>query len=151
MTAWPDDITDRAVSLWNEGKSGEDISRVIGKSREAVVGKLYRMGLTQADASERKARAGRKTSARAKAARGLEAPARPVEPQPLPNTFPRPWLTRQPYECGFPVGGFGADTLFCCAPVKPESRYCAAHHAIAYVKPEITANRLARSLRRHYA
>jgi hypothetical protein len=39
---------------------------------------------------------------------------------------PRPWLTRNPGECAFPVAGEGVATLACCNPCGGRT-YCAAH------------------------
>lgn len=53
---------------------------------------------------------------------------------PVPDTA-RPWITRRPLECAFPVGpGWGADTLSCCAPVEPGRGYCPDHHALSTVR-----------------
>lgn len=48
VTPWPQEATDLAVKLWGEGKSAREISCALGKrwSRNAVIGKLHRMGLT---------------------------------------------------------------------------------------------------------
>jgi GcrA cell cycle regulator len=45
---------------------------------------------------------------------------------PLPNTTPKPWMEREFGECTWPVGGEGADTLSCCAPIHKQS-WCKAH------------------------
>lgn len=39
---------------------------------------------------------------------------------------PRPWLTRDPDECAFPVEGDGAGVMSCCNPCGP-AEYCSAH------------------------
>ena len=43
--------------------------------------------------------------------------------------FPRPWLTRQPGECAFPVAGEDARTRSCCNPCGA-AIYCDAHRAL---------------------
>ncbi|MGA2953786.1 MAG: hypothetical protein ABSD80_16280 [Caulobacteraceae bacterium] len=43
---------------------------------------------------------------------------------------PRPWLTRQPGECAFPVDGRGQETRSCCNPCGLQT-YCRAHRRIA--------------------
>jgi hypothetical protein len=43
---------------------------------------------------------------------------------------PRPWLTRQPGECAFPVDGCGRETRSCCNPCGSET-YCKVHSRIA--------------------
>lgn len=49
---------------------------------------------------------------------------------------PRPWLTREPGECAFPVDGAGVDMRACCNPCAGD--YCAAH-AAAMRKPPSTS------------
>ncbi len=48
VTPWPQEAKDLAVKLWGEGKSAREISCALGKrwSRNAVLGQLHRMGLT---------------------------------------------------------------------------------------------------------
>lgn len=63
------------------------------------------------------------------------APPRPIPPTRQVNTGvePRPWTTRKPGECAFPVGGMGADTLSCCAPTGRTGdvwQYCPVHLAV---------------------
>jgi hypothetical protein len=43
---------------------------------------------------------------------------------------PRPWLTRLPGECAFPVDGRGRETRSCCNPCGPQT-YCDAHRRVA--------------------
>jgi hypothetical protein len=43
---------------------------------------------------------------------------------------PRPWLTREPGECAFPIDGDGRDTRSCCNPCGAQI-YCSAHRRIA--------------------
>jgi hypothetical protein len=45
---------------------------------------------------------------------------------PAVSPAPRPWLSRAPGECAFPVAGEGVSTLACCNPSGARS-YCAAH------------------------
>ena len=42
---------------------------------------------------------------------------------------PRPWLTRLPGECAFPVDGEEFRTRSCCNPCG-RAIYCAAHRAV---------------------
>ena len=42
---------------------------------------------------------------------------------------PRPWLTRRPGECAFPVDGAEAKTRSCCNPCG-QATYCDAHRTL---------------------
>ena len=52
----------------------------------------------------------------------------PITPANLARS-PRPWLTRRPGECAFPVDGKEARTRSCCNPCG-RATYCAAHRAV---------------------
>lgn len=63
------------------------------------------------------------------------------EPLPLPplreakiSSEPKVWTERKWNECTWVVGGSGADSLSCCAPIAKGS-WCAAHGAIGFVRP----------------
>jgi GcrA cell cycle regulator len=45
---------------------------------------------------------------------------------PLPGTTPLPYTERAFKQCSWPVGGEGAETLACCAPIAERS-WCKAH------------------------
>lgn len=68
----------------------------------------------------------------------------PIRPETL-STAPRPWLTRRPGECAFPVRGEGVDVQSCCNPCG-QSRYCLAHAAILRRTPRRTAGEFERAV-----
>lgn len=84
--------------------------------------------------------------------RGQDRPPR-VDPIPLRRAFlplegstPRPWETRLPIECCWPIG----EGLSCCEP-KADDRYCVAHIATSKpraVQKPATPNEMMRALRR---
>lgn len=45
MSIWTEDLTGRVADLWNAGRSMGQISALTGVSRNAIAGKLNRMGL----------------------------------------------------------------------------------------------------------
>lgn len=137
MSTWTDERTTALVKLVGDGLSAQQIAdRLGGVSRCAVIGKIHRAKDLQLK--------GKPSSAGGfhRGQRDIEAPVTPaedpvyVEPevflQPLPVTA-RPWLQRLDNECSFPVGGEGADTLFCCAPAD-RGGYCAGHFRVLYPK-----------------
>lgn len=151
---WTDARIAQLVRLWTEGASASGIAEALGDvSRSAVLGKLHRLRLLR---SRKPASAPRRYDGPvAVAAPGpqpaaVERPRAPTPPEPprspwreaafapLPETTPRPWLTRAFGECAFPVGEHAEGLLSCCATAKPRSAYCPAHHAIAF-RPLIPA------------
>lgn len=154
---WTDARIAQLTRLWTEGVSAAGIAETLGDvSRSAVLGKLYRLDLL---GSRKPASAPRRYEGppMARVGRGMglglrpappvrqqpaEPKAAPPEPPrspwretafaPLPGTTPQPWLSRAFGECAFPVGGEGGALVSCCAPVKPRSAYCPAHHGIVF-------------------
>jgi len=60
-------------------------------------------------------------------------------------TAPRPWLSRRPGECAFPVDGRGQSTRSCCNPRGGET-YCPAHHRVATVRASAPVEALLKEL-----
>ena len=44
--SWTDEQMAQLTTLWNEGKTGSEISEVMGISRNSVIGKAHRLGLS---------------------------------------------------------------------------------------------------------
>jgi GcrA cell cycle regulator len=146
---WTDARIALITRLWAEGVSASGIAEALGEvSRSAVLGKLHRLGLlgSRLAASAPRRYEGRTPAppVRTPAAQSPPAPrasAPPTPPSspwreavftPLAGSAPRVWLTREPGECAFPVGGEGEAIISCCAPTRAGSAYCAAHHAIVF-------------------
>jgi GcrA cell cycle regulator len=148
VTSWTPDRVERLKELWNEGKSTAQIATELGGiSGTAVANKLKRIYKAKAVTRIEIKREARRTLAGRFGGRALHlaavvqnsaariAPAdgyvaRSGAFEPLPGTTPRT-LTERPFNgCAWPVGGDGADTLFCCAKKSGQS-YCATHSKIA--------------------
>lgn len=142
---WTQEHMDLLKALWLEGLSCAKTAAKLNAtfktsySRNAIIGKVHRMGMS-----------GRHMpSAPARATAGLAfKPGKPKRnperrsfvafkpPEPLPAEIEpakdaRPWLERKFGECAAPVAGEGADTLSCCRP-SGAHRYCKAHREIFY-------------------
>lgn len=148
MTAnyWTDDLVEKLKELWAEGHSASQIARAMPSphpSRNAVIGKVHRLGL-----------AGRITSTRRTA--GLPPlPREQRPPRPKPPTaeeiaaMPEPEPARLDDEaggtslvtiqtvsdrtCRWPIGDpQDRDFHFCGRGPKPGSVYCEPHHNKAH-------------------
>lgn len=149
---WTPDRVDTLKRLWLDGLSYSQIARQLGgTSRNALIGKINRMGMsyraTPADPQHVFRTARPRPPRPPKAA--LKAPKAPAyivlgrlhegkPATPLPplreitlSVEPRHWLTRKFGECAWPVSGEGAATLSCCAP-SSGATYCAAHHRLSH-------------------
>lgn len=171
---WTDERAARAKELWIAGQSASQIARELGITRNAVIGKVHRLGLKR-DIPQRSYprvpssyRKGAAALAAAKAKTFVEkerrvirektivnplrlTPQPPAPPSPVIDvTQARDWRTRRFGECAFPVGGEGADTLSCCLPTKDGATYCKGHRAIMYA-PSKANERLKRGADRFAA
>ena len=141
---WTDERVGQLKSLWTEGLSASQIARVLGEgiTRNAVIGKVHRLGL-----------AGRATPSRVDRPRLPSAPRlyRPREPEP-------PVIEEEPLKledgsfvgvlaisdrmCRWPIGDPGAEEFhFCGRNPKQGSPYCEAHARKAYQPHQVRGER----------
>lgn len=172
---WSAERVEQAKSLWLAGNTAAHIAKVLGHgiSRNAVIGRMYRMGLkferpSDPQKAERKA-ARPKASPRprkrlliaGKNAVFSEPKARKpwvIVPEkawhPLPGSAPRPW-TERGFGCKWPIDIPGAaEQHACCEPKDPEQNYCQAHRQLGRSRANDTAakgNDYVRSLRKYAA
>lgn len=144
---WTVDRIALAQKLWTEGNSGAHIARQLGGvSRNAVLGKLWRLGqpprVARISLKGGRPKSGRSSHVtnnggyRTVRARlnspGLKPAAAPKAP--VDATFAKPWTERAFGQCAYPISGEGEATFSCCAPT--DARYCKAHARIIYVPPK---------------
>lgn len=132
---WPDAECDLLVKMWTEGKSAGQIARAIpGRTRNAVIGKVHRMGMARSEDTvreERRLRAAkppREPRIKLTVLRVIKTPPPPPSPPPVVSTLhARPWMSRASRECAWLLD----DGRSCCAAVTRGS-YCAGHAAQVY-------------------
>ena len=131
---WTEPQVRRLVSLWHDRLSAARIAGALGPqfSRNAVVGKLFRLGLRRTDEQRYEAQARGARDVRAR--RG--PPLFPAAPLPPPSPCAaNPRLVEitalESRACRWPYETAGA-TRFCGLPARPGRAYCPDHHAIAY-------------------
>lgn len=134
---WTDERVELLKQLWAEGLSASQIARQLGGvTRNAVIGKVHRLGL-----------AGRATPARAERPRlpSVRRVARPrpvavpqvpiIEKEPLVDEHGRKTtvLTINDRMCKWPIGDPSTQEFhFCGHPPKMGSPYCDAHSVKAF-------------------
>lgn len=158
--AWSEADDARLRELIAENLSYAAIAPLIGRNRNACIGRAHRLGIqvkgtrpitvkkVKADVAKAivKLFPPRPASQRLKPpAPKAPAPAQDNKPVPLyaqpeasTTAFgkPRKLIDLQPHHCRWPVSGERADTLFCCADREVMTRpYCAEHHLIAWRPP----------------
>jgi GcrA cell cycle regulator len=133
--SWTDERVDQLKSLWTEGLSASQIARTLGGvTRNAVIGKVHRLGL-----------AGRASPSRIERPRLPSAPrlnVRPHAPEPvvveedpivLEDGHFATVLTINNAMCRWPIGDPSENEFhFCGHKPKNGSPYCEAHARKAY-------------------
>lgn len=171
MTAgWTEDRVGALKKLWLEGQSASQIAKALGGgvTRNAVIGKVHRLGLSGRAAPSQPARTTfRPTRPRPAPAAQPSAPRRieaaqprlavPTPPAPppapdLPGTATV--MTLGAHMCKWPIGDPSSREFSFCGRRASEGVYCVEHARVAY-QPQVRrggkdgATELARSLRRY--
>jgi len=158
---WTDERVELLKKLWLDGLSASQIAKQLGGvTRNAVIGKVHRLGLSGRAAPSQPARPAFKAP---RAPRPVAAPApRRVEaqaqPAPAPVYYPEEpgsatVLTLGAHMCKWPIGDPSTDNFTFCGRRAGDGPYCTEHARVAY-QPQQTRKRtgateLARSLRRY--
>jgi GcrA cell cycle regulator len=166
---WTDERVETLKKLWLDGLSASQIAKQLGGvTRNAVIGKVHRLGLSgRATPSQpqrpifKAPRAPRPAVTSSIAA----APRRALEPS-MPNTAPAQSfapeepgtatvLTLGAHMCKWPIGDPASDSFtFCGRRSDHDGPYCVEHARVAYQPQQKKGGRtgateLARSLRRY--
>ncbi len=168
MTAgWTEDRVGALKKLWLEGQSASQIAKQLGGgvTRNAVIGKVHRLGLSGRAAPSQPARATFRP-ARPRPAQPTQAPSAPrrieaVQPRAIPApSVPAPMpdlpgtatvMTLGAHMCKWPIGDPSSNEFSFCGRRSSEGVYCVEHARVAY-QPQVKrggATDLARSLRRY--
>lgn len=155
--AWTDERVETLKKLWADGLSASQIAKQLGGvTRNAVIGKVHRLGLSGRAAPSRPTRrvaapklaprprtatTPAQAGAKARTANGStpavirapEPPPVPVEPHVLPSGDYATVLTLREGMCKWPVGDpADASFRFCGHKTVPGQAYCEAHAQMAY-------------------
>ena len=159
---WTDERVELLKKLWLEGLSASQIAKQLGGvTRNAVIGKVHRLGLSGRATPSQPSRPTFKTP----------RPPRPIshttprrlEPRPQPLPAPVYFveepgsatvLTLGAHMCKWPIGDPSSnDFTFCGRRASEEGPYCIDHARVAYAPPQgkkkATVAELTRSLRRY--
>ncbi|MEI9903635.1 MAG: GcrA family cell cycle regulator [Asticcacaulis sp.] len=173
--SWTDERVETLKKLWQEGHSASQIAKQLGGvTRNAVIGKVHRLGLSGRAAPSQPTRPLYKPARPARPAVSPQshgpshaAPlprrepviARPVISQPLVPYVEEPGtatvLTLGAKMCKWPIGDPSSDSFSFCGRVASDGTpYCVEHARVAYQPSQKTKKRdggadLSRSLRRY--
>jgi len=146
--AWTDDRVEILKKLWIEGLSASQIANEMGGvTRNAVIGKVHRLGLSgratpsrpprprpkPAPARSRVAAASKPSAGTAPVAPRPEVQVAPIEPKRLPSGEFATVLTLTSKLCKWPIGDPAKPGFKFCGRVSDDKApYCTEHAAQAY-------------------
>ncbi len=156
--SWTDERIATLKKMWKEGKSAAEIAKTLGKgvTRNAVIGKAHRMGLSgrpspiKKSATPKKEVAPKKTAAKPTRSKKTAAPAaaptnkssapakevediKIFEKDVVPPGGGVALLDLTERMCKWPIGDPREDDFtFCGLPIRPGTPYCPEHAAMAY-------------------
>lgn len=164
---WTDERVELLKKLWQEGLSASQIAKQLGGvTRNAVIGKVHRLGLSGRAAPSKPARPvfkaprpARPAAAAPSAPRRIAEPMVAAAPPPVPVRYVEESpgsatvLTLGAHMCKWPIGDPSSDGFTFCGRRASEGPYCGEHAQVAYqpaqTKRRSGAAELARSLRRY--
>lgn len=139
---WSDAAVETLKALWaDERLTAAVIARRLGVSRNAVLGKIHRLGLSNRGAGRKVARAHRPASRRRPPRQAARPRAKPPQPGPDPAARAAvevgpglvPHLEDIPaHGCHWPIGDPAAEDFRFCGRRAVTAPYCEAHRAVAY-------------------
>ncbi len=165
--SWTDERVEMLKKLWLDGHSASQIAKQLGGvTRNAVIGKVHRLGLSGRATPSRPARPAFKAPRPARPL--ISSPPihrRPAEHRPMAAAAPRPApyveapgtatvLTLGAHMCKWPIGDPATDDFtFCGRRAGDGAPYCVEHARLAYqpqqARKKSSPSELARSLRRY--
>ena len=161
--SWTDDRVEVLKRLWLDGLSASQIAKQLGGvTRNAVIGKVHRLGLSGRATPSQPARTVIRAPRPARPATA-STPRRAEPSVPSLRTEPvRVYVTEEPgtatvltlaaHQCKWPIGDPSSDGFTFCGR-GASGTYCAEHSRVAYQPPQnkkkSSPNELARSLRRY--
>jgi GcrA cell cycle regulator len=141
VQGWTDERMEQLRVLWDRQLSASEIGRILGATRNAVLGKVHRMRLP----SHKPVTEPSRTKPKLKRNRNRFVPTRLYDrapARPLPQLVDVPAQVRPRFvsimdlksgDCRWPIGDPRKPTFsFCGDGVRDSSSYCAAHHQLAY-------------------
>lgn len=137
---WTPDRIKVLIAFWEEGLPTSEIGRRLGVTKNAVVGKVHRLGLKkraspirQTSSSSAQPKKAKMSQPKVQAGAQANTPSMPKPVMPSGEVVRLEELTSS--MCCWPEGEPGTEEFhFCGQPSVPEKPYCDAHCARAYVK-----------------
>lgn len=154
---WTDERVDLLKTLWQDGLSASQVARQLGGvTRNAVIGKVHRLGLSgRAEPSRPRASPSPRRAAVRSSRRPPAAPRpspRPPVSRPTAHGDERPGaataLTLGAHMCRWPIGDPLSEGFSFCGR-RADGPYCPDHAQVAYAPRKAGDADLVRALRRY--
>lgn len=138
--SWSEERAERCAEMWKAGESAGTIANELGMTRNAVIGKVHRMGLHRRQrklplivAKPARGIGGLKL-ARIRAAKPRKAKILAAITDLAPEIVPNPVNFEQlaAHHCRWPVDGAGWAMLYCGGDAVDGLPYCGRHCRLAY-------------------
>jgi GcrA cell cycle regulator len=163
---WTDERVELLKKLWQDGLSASQIAKQLGGvTRNAVIGKVHRLGLSGRATPSKPARSVFKAPRPARPVAAAPSAPRRISSEPVMSAQPSPVryvdetpgtatvLTLAAHMCKWPIGDPSLESFTFCGRRSGEGPYCHEHSQVAYQPPSAkkksSASELARSLRRY--
>jgi GcrA cell cycle regulator len=164
--SWTDERVSTLKKLWLDGLSASQIAKQLGGvTRNAVIGKVHRLGLSGRAAPSQPSRPVFKAPRPARPAPPpvMQRRVEPQAPMSAPSISHQVYRTEEPgsatvltlgaHMCKWPIGDPSTEGFTFCGRRNDDGPYCVEHARIAYqpqqTKKKAGATELARSLRRY--
>ncbi len=122
MSTWTQERIAEVTRLWDEGLTTAEIGKVLGVSKNAVVGKAHRLGLPARPSPIRRTKS-----------EGL-AKVKPVVKPPVQPRISASVINTSGACCKWPFGHPGEENFhFCESPSLVGKSYCPKHYEMAYL------------------
>lgn len=150
MASWPDKDREVLAGEWNKGTSAAQIGKILGRTRNSVIGMAHRMRLPGRQSVKRSTNkpreksvpAARKSRAPFLVTRGDPTKKKKVEAVPPPPSVTDgvgiDLMKLRAHHChdviGYRNGNLG-DAVYCGAPTHRNTSFCEYHHGIYFRDP----------------
>lgn len=145
--SWTDERVEVLKKLWAEGLSASQIAKELGGvTRNAVIGKVHRLGLSGRATPSRpprrlvsphRPRVALRPALRLAGGSDVSVKPMPIDPAPLPNGEFATVLDLSEHICKWPIGDPSDPKFqFCGRKTKVGAPYCDAHSQVAFQPPK---------------